>query len=51
LLYFESIRARDYPLVMGLTVATAIITLLASLLADVLYGVADPRVRIGESRR
>ncbi len=47
-LYFTSILARDYPTVLGLTVATAIVTLLASLLADVLYAVADPRIRFGE---
>lgn len=48
-LYFTSILARDYPTVLGLTVATAIATLLASLLADVLYAVADPRIRFGET--
>jgi peptide/nickel transport system permease protein len=48
-LYFTSILARDYPTVLGLTVATAIATLLASLLADVLYAIADPRIRFGES--
>lgn len=46
-LYFDSILARDYPTVLGLTVATAVVTLLASLLADVLYAIADPRVRLG----
>jgi peptide/nickel transport system permease protein len=50
LLYFESIRSRDYPTVMGLTVVTAVGTLLAGLLADLLYAVADPRVRLGDSR-
>jgi len=48
-LYFTSILARDYPTVLGLTVATAIVTLLTSLLADVLYAVADPRIRFGET--
>jgi peptide/nickel transport system permease protein len=47
-LYFDSILARDYPTVLGLTVATAVVTLLASLLADVLYAVADPRIRLGD---
>src|SRR5437867_4560307 len=47
--YFTSILSRDYPTVLGLTVATAIVTLLASLLADVLYAVADPRIRFGET--
>ncbi|HEX8153881.1 MAG TPA: ABC transporter permease, partial [Thermoanaerobaculia bacterium] len=49
-LYFDAILARDYPTVMGLTVATAVITLLAGLLADVLYAFADPRIRFGESQ-
>ncbi len=51
-LYFESILARDYPTVLGLTVATAVVTLFASLFADVLYAVADPRIRfVDEGRR
>lgn len=50
LLFFESIRTRDYPTAMALTVATAIFTLLGTLLADVLYAVADPRVRLERSR-
>jgi peptide/nickel transport system permease protein len=49
-LYVDSIYARDYPTVMALTVATALVTLFASLLADLLYAVADPRIRI-EGRR
>jgi peptide/nickel transport system permease protein len=50
-LYVESILARDYPTVLGLTVATAVITLLASLAADLLYAAADPRIRVGETVR
>jgi peptide/nickel transport system permease protein len=50
-LYLESILRRDYPTVLGLTVATAVVTLFASLLADVLYAVADPRIRLGEEQR
>lgn len=49
LLYFDAILTRDYPVVMGLTVATAIVTLFASVLADLLYALADPRVRLGEA--
>ncbi|HYH08250.1 MAG TPA: ABC transporter permease, partial [Thermoanaerobaculia bacterium] len=48
LLYMQAILSRDYPTIMGLTVITAVVTLLASLLADILYAVADPRVRVGE---
>ena len=46
LLYFNSILSRDYPTILGLTVITAIVTLLASLIADLLYAFADPRVRL-----
>jgi len=49
LLYFDAILTRDYPVVMGLTVATAIVTLVASVFADILYAFADPRVRLGEA--
>lgn len=42
----DSIFLRDYPLVMGFTLLIAILTILANILADVLYGVADPRIRL-----
>lgn len=48
-LYFDSILSRDYPSVLALTVITAIATLTVSLLADILYAVADPRIRLEES--
>lgn len=51
MLYYNSILARDYPTVLGLTVATAAVTLLASLFADVLYAFADPRIRLGEAAK
>lgn len=46
MLYFDSIRTRDYPTIMALTVVTAMVTLLAMLVADLLYAAADPRVRL-----
>ena len=42
-LYFDSILSRDYPLILGLTFFTALLTLAATLLADLLYAAADPR--------
>lgn len=45
MLYFDAILTRDYPMIMGLTLLTAALTLAANLLADVLYSVVDPRVR------
>lgn len=51
LLYYDAVLSRDYPTVMGLSVATALVTLFASLFADILYAFADPRVRLGEDVR
>lgn len=42
---FDSIIARDYPIVQSVTLLIATIYILANLLVDVLYTVADPRVR------
>ncbi len=44
-LFYEAILARDYPLVMGITVIGAVLTLLGNLLADLAYAWADPRTR------
>ncbi len=43
-LFFEAILLRDYPVIMGLVLIFAALTLLGQLLADVLYAFADPRV-------
>jgi peptide/nickel transport system permease protein len=50
-LYFTAILSRDYPTILALTVATAVLTLFASLFADVLYAAADPRIRFEEPGR
>ena len=44
-LYFEAILSRDYPLILGLTLFTAFLTLLSTLVVDLLYAAADPRVQ------
>jgi peptide/nickel transport system permease protein len=44
-LFLDSIGYRDYPTVMGILMFTAVLVLVGSLLADLLYGVADPRIR------
>jgi peptide/nickel transport system permease protein len=43
-LFFESIRERDYPTIMGLLFMFSVLTLLGQMLADFLYAVVDPRV-------
>ncbi len=42
----QAIQQRDYPVLMGLTIMISIVVLLANLVADVLYALADPRVRV-----
>ncbi len=44
----DAIWARDYPVIMATTALAAVMVVLGNLLADVLYGWADPRVRIME---
>ncbi len=44
-LFVESVNARDYPVVMGLTLILAIIILTANLLTDLTYALIDPRIR------
>ncbi len=41
----KAIFARDYPLVMATTFAFAVMVVVGNLIADVLYGVVDPRIR------
>ncbi|HLI95600.1 MAG TPA: ABC transporter permease [Candidatus Baltobacteraceae bacterium] len=44
-LFWESATDRDYATLLGMTVITAVLVVLGNLLADLLYGVVDPRVR------
>lgn len=46
-LFLDSIEYRDYPVVMGILMFSAMMVLLGSLLADILYAAADPRIRMG----
>jgi peptide/nickel transport system permease protein len=45
-LFFESIRERDYPTIMGLTFMFSVLTLAGQLIADLLYAWVDPRVSV-----
>ena len=46
-LFWASVTARDYPLVMGDLVIGAFLTLVGNMLADISYAMVDPRVKIG----
>ena len=43
---FDGITARDYPLVQGVTLSTALAFVFINLAVDVLYGYLDPRIRL-----
>ena len=43
---YEAVLERDYPTLVALNFVTAALVLLGNLLADVLYAVVDPRVRL-----
>jgi peptide/nickel transport system permease protein len=45
-LFYMSVMSRDYPVIMGILVIGAVLTLVANLLADVCYALADPRIRV-----
>ncbi len=48
-LFYMGVMSRDYPLVMGILVIGAFLTLTGNLLADLAYAVADPRIRRGNT--
>jgi peptide/nickel transport system permease protein len=43
---YDAIMARDYNLIMALTVFTAVLTVLGNLAADIISAWADPRIRV-----
>jgi peptide/nickel transport system permease protein len=45
LLYIDSVNSRDYSTLMSLVLLTGLAVALSNLLADLLYAVADPRIR------
>ncbi len=44
-LFYASVMARDYPVIMGILVIGAVLTLVGNLIADLSYALADPRIR------
>lgn len=44
-LNIQAVISRDYPLLMGINLFLAVMVLLGNLLADIFYGLVDPRIR------
>ena len=41
----DAIGNRDYAVLMGLTLITAILVLVGNLISDILYSLVDPRIK------
>jgi peptide/nickel transport system permease protein len=46
-LFFDALTVRDYPVLMGILLLGAVLIVLGNLIADILYGVLDPRISYG----
>jgi len=47
-LFLDATWARDYPVVMGILVIGAFLTLVGNFIADIAYAMVDPRIRVEE---
>ena len=47
-LLIESFFSRDYPVIVGALLIVTAVFILANLLVDLLYGLMDPRIRVGQ---
>lgn len=45
---FDSVAARDYPVIQGVLLIVTITVVAANLISDLVYSVLDPRIRTGE---
>ena len=45
LLAFQAAVDRDYPVILGVVMLVAVLTVLFNILADITYGIVDPRIR------
>ncbi len=41
----EAVNSRDYPVILGINAMLAMLTMIGALAADILYAVADPRIK------
>lgn len=48
--YIAALNANDYPVVQAVLFVYAVLVIACNLIADILYGVLDPRIRVGVRR-
>lgn len=46
--FVQSILTNDYPTIMGLTLFYSFLMVVVILITDIMYGVIDPRIRLGK---
>ena len=46
-LFYDSVLMRDFPVIMGILTIGSVLTLIGTLIADIGYAWADPRIRKG----
>ena len=51
LLFFTALSRSDYPVVLAWMAVAALFVVIANLVADILYGALDPRIRVGAHKR
>jgi len=44
-LFYDSLTKRDYPVLMGILLLGAMLIVIGNLVADILYGILDPRIK------
>jgi peptide/nickel transport system permease protein len=49
-LSIDAINKRDYPMIQGIVLVTALVYVVVNLLADVVYSLLDPRIRVAGAR-
>jgi oligopeptide transport system permease protein len=47
-LYVRSILQRDYPVIMATTLLYAFLIMVANITVDIVYGILDPRIKVGK---
>lgn len=44
----NAIYSFDYPLIMAITMLSSVMVIIDNLFSDILYGVVDPRIKVGK---
>jgi len=44
-LFYDSLSSRDYPVLMAMMEMSAVTIVFCNILADIIYGILDPRIR------